>query len=97
MQHTSDAEYIDRHECPLCQNGPRKSSTTHGARKALIEHMRTSKRLDHLIWRQKFYKDFFPQGGDRTTPIAAADLLKAMIARYPQMEDELRKMIPIQT
>jgi hypothetical protein len=96
MEHTSDAEYIARHECPLCQNGARKSSTSHGARKALIEHMRTSKRLDHLIWRQKFYKNHFPQGGDRTTPIAAADLLAAMIERYPQLADELRKMIPIQ-
>jgi hypothetical protein len=64
-----------------------------GARHALIEHMRCSKKLDHLIWRQKFYKEFFPQGGDRTKAVTAAEYIASMIKRYPDMEDELRSML----
>jgi hypothetical protein len=66
MASQSDIEYIQRAECPLCKNGPRKGSVN--PRRALQEHLRSSTDPAHSLWRQQWYTHHFRHGGAKVPP-----------------------------
>jgi hypothetical protein len=61
---TSDAQYIERNECPICQNGPRKAQIN--PRRALQEHLRSAPNAAHTMWRRQHYAQHFKHGGAKT-------------------------------
>jgi hypothetical protein len=74
----SDALFIERNECPLCKNGPRKGKIN--PRRALQEHLRSSTDPAHLMWKHQHYAHHFKHGGARTTAaeVTAESVIEAV-------------------
>jgi hypothetical protein len=60
-----DRECIAHHQCPVCHYGAKTSCMN--ARKALQEHIRRSSDPLHRMWREVFYRKYYPHGGNMIT------------------------------
>lgn len=73
----NDALLISRNECPLCKNGPRKAKVC--PRRALQEHIRSSKDKAHIMWREQHYAAHFKHGGKMSEQaVTTADVIEAV-------------------
>lgn len=78
----SDAEYIECNTCPICRNGPRKGKIN--PRRALQEHIRSSRNPAHIMWKQRHYARHFKHGGAKTpeTEVTAQDVIDAVKSAF---------------
>jgi hypothetical protein len=73
-----DEELIASDICPVCR-APRRAKVN--PRRALQEHMRASLDPAHVMWRDEHYAAHFKRGGDRTSRLADASVIKEAVAR----------------
>ena len=104
MDHTT-ADFIAENICPVCEVARRGMCP----RRALQEHLRRSKRADHILWCENNYSKYFTQGGDRTNNnVTTEDIKQALKKAYgsdwserldlqPRLFRTLDTLAPIQT
>lgn len=71
----SDAELIELNLCPVCKV-PRNAKIA--PRRALQEHIKSSRDPAHIMWCSANYSNNFKHGGVRTVEITDADMLQAI-------------------
>lgn len=75
--------FINRNECPICQNGPRKAYVDTGnKRRSLMMHLTHSKDITHKLWKHVYYKEIFKHGGSQYRNIKIdEDMIKDAITK----------------
>lgn len=75
-QALSDADMIAQNLCPVCKV-PRHARQ--GPRRALQEHIKSSRDAEHIMWREANYADHFKHGGSRcATGKTDEDVMRAV-------------------